>query len=380
MVGAYLAAGAALVAAGAIGGAAYNFGLLDFYHPMKKASPGQRKIACVGDSITFGCMVQGWRKNNYPAVLGSLLGDGFCVNNFGYTDRTAAKSGDKPFTETDLYKQSLAWQPDYVFLLLGTNDSKENNWNREAFSRDYRAIVESYLSLPSAPRICLMTPPPLFEIGGRVMWKLRKEVITQEIRPAIRSIAGQLHLPCIDLYEIFSEKRELFADGVHPNRRGSLLLAQSVCDAFQRENAPYKFFGWDTADCKPVVSDYPGIESPRDLYDRLSEIWCAETCAPRLRGGWTEDNKTLGQCSITAFLVQDIFGGKVYGILRDGGNYHCYNVIGDRCFDLTSEQFGEEKLNYQGNPEQFREVHFAKEEKHLRYELLKEKLKQKCAR
>ncbi len=40
------------------------------------------------------------------------------------------------------------------------------------------------------------------------------------------------------------------------------------------------------------------------------------------------------------FSCQDIFGGKVYGVLRPGGNYHCYNVIGDWRFDLTSEQFG----------------------------------------
>ncbi len=95
-----------------------------------------------------------------------------------------------------------------------------------------------------------------------------------------------------------------------------------------------------------------------------------------MRHEWTEDNRTLGQCSITAFLAQDIFGGRVYGILRDGGNYHCYNVIGDCCFDLTSEQFGEEakSLVYENNPEQFREVHFAKEEKRLRYEKLKQML------
>lgn len=90
-------------------------------------------------------------------------------------------------------------------------------------------------------------------------------------------------------------------------------------------------------------------------------------------------NPTLGQCSITAFLAQDIFGGKVYGVLRPGGNYHCYNVIGDWRFDLTSEQFGGEALDYENNPEQFREVHFAKEEKRQRYEALKAALKAYCS-
>lgn len=96
----------------------------------------------------------------------------------------------------------------------------------------------------------------------------------------------------------------------------------------------YKFYGWETATVKPINNTHPKIHSPRDLYDALSEIWCAETCAPRMRDRWTSDNKTLGQCSITAFLAQDIFGGKVYGILRDGGNYHCYNVIDDCVFDI----------------------------------------------
>ena len=64
--------------------------------------------------------------------------------------------------------------------------------------------------------------------------------------------------------------------------------------------------------------------------------------------------------------------------MRPGGNYHCYNVIGDWQFDLTSEQFGGEALNYENNPEQFREVHFAKEEKRQRYEALKAALKTYC--
>ncbi len=140
----------------------------------------------------------------------------------------------------------------------------------------------------------------------------------------------------------------------------------------------YQYYGWEHADAPAMTDQYKGIKTPADLYDALSAIWCAETCAPRMRGDWMPENKTLGQCSITAFLAQDIFGGKVYGILRPGGNYHCYNVVGDCVFDLTSEQFGEEVLDYENNPEQFREVHFAKEEKRLRYEYLKEALRKQC--
>lgn len=139
-------------------------------------------------------------------------------------------------------------------------------------------------------------------------------------------------------------------------------------------NKKYNFYGWEQADVLALDDTYKGIKTPVDLYEALSDIWCAKTCAPRMRDEWTKENMTLGQCSITAFLVQDIFGGKVYGILRPGGNYHCYNVVDGKKFDLTSEQFGDEVLDYEDNPEQFREVHFAKEEKRLRYEYLKSEL------
>lgn len=138
--------------------------------------------------------------------------------------------------------------------------------------------------------------------------------------------------------------------------------------------APRCYYGAADAHVTAVNNNYKGIRTPDDLYDALLHLWCAETCAPRMRQSWTADNPTLGQCSITAFLAQDIFGGAVYGVLRPGGNYHCYNVIGDCVFDLTSEQFGDEKLCYTGNPEQMRAVHFAKEEKRLRYEMLKRML------
>ena len=131
----------------------------------------------------------------------------------------------------------------------------------------------------------------------------------------------------------------------------------------------YHFYGWESAD----VQDKNGL-SPAEYYDILSKIWCAETCAPRLRNKWSAENKTMGQCSVTAFLIQDFFGGEVYGILRPGGNYHCFNVVGNCIFDLTSEQFGDEILDYSVCKKQSRETHFANEEKRKRYEYLKARI------
>ncbi len=136
----------------------------------------------------------------------------------------------------------------------------------------------------------------------------------------------------------------------------------------------YRFYGWETADIK----DRCGF-TPRDYYDLLSEIWCAETCAPRMRNEWSPENKTRGQCSVTAFLLQDLFGGEVRGVPLGDGNYHCFNVVDGCVFDLTSEQFGGRALSYTDCPEQTRDVHFAKEEKRLRYELLRARLLSRLA-
>ena len=71
------------------------------------------------------------------------------------------------------------------------------------------------------------------------------------------------------------------------------------------------FYGREQATVPAITDEYPGIDNPVTLYERLKHIWCEYTCAPRLREEWSEENITLGQCSITAFLVQDIFGGMV---------------------------------------------------------------------
>ncbi len=141
----------------------------------------------------------------------------------------------------------------------------------------------------------------------------------------------------------------------------------------------YPFYGSrEAAGIRAAHQTYAGIATPLDLYDALRGIWCADTCAPRLRAGWMPENRTLGQCSITAFLAQDIFGGEVRGMQAESGGIHCYNVVCGVIFDLTSEQFGEKAKHmvYGEDPLQERESpeHFGKEEKRKRYEYLKKAL------
>lgn len=135
----------------------------------------------------------------------------------------------------------------------------------------------------------------------------------------------------------------------------------------------YKFYGSDSKSVAPINPKYKAIKDQRHLYDLLSQIWCEYTCTPRLRNEWSTSNKTCGVCTITCLLVQDIFGGEIYGVYIDG-NVHCFSKVGDVIFDLTSEQFGDMKLNYSLNYPQERDTLLSVTHKKERYLYLVNKL------
>ena len=125
-----------------------------------------------------------------------------------------------------------------------------------------------------------------------------------------------------------------------------------------------------------------GVQTDRkvlEMYARLHSAWCRETCAPRMREKWTEENRTLGQCSVTAFLVQDILGGDVYGSYLPSGDLHCFNKIDGKIYDFTSDQIEHMKIecDYRSGKLQDRSIHFEKEEKRKRYELLKRRIRER---
>ena len=130
------------------------------------------------------------------------------------------------------------------------------------------------------------------------------------------------------------------------------------------------FYGSEHSDLKPANGEFAFVGSLGGLYRLLLGCWRRATCAPRLQEKWSASNPTCGQCSITSFLVQDIFGGEVYGVPNGDGSFHCFNKVGDAVFDLTSEQF-DHPIEYTLDIPQKREIHFAKAEKKSRYEALK---------
>ena len=57
--------------------AAWIFGAIEPLHIPPRPRAGQKRVACVGDSITYGCFVPGQPWNNYPRRLEKLLGKAY---------------------------------------------------------------------------------------------------------------------------------------------------------------------------------------------------------------------------------------------------------------------------------------------------------------
>ena len=196
---------------------------------------GVRHVACVGDSISYGCTLPLFFLRRYPAVLQKRLGPGAQVATFAVNDRTLQNTGNKPYRREQAFRQSLDFRPDTVIILLGTNDSKDRNWiSAEAFRQQLEELVAAYRALPSQPRILLCTLPcafrpihPLFFVSNDA--KLER---IPEIAALLRSAAGELGLGAVDLYALTEGKRELFSpDGLHPNAAGARLIAEAVARA-----------------------------------------------------------------------------------------------------------------------------------------------------
>lgn len=185
------------------------------------------RVACIGDSITWGfTLLNPWRQS-YPALLQEKLGPGYEVRNFGYNDAAARFDADTPYVSKRAYRESLAWNPDIVLLMLGTNDTKSRNWDPEIFRRDYRRIVESYRALPSAPRVILIAPIRVFPVGGIPILGVLPENMENGVRPAIRALAAEMELELVDLQDLFTDRRYC-RDGVHPQRVGTQMLADAI--------------------------------------------------------------------------------------------------------------------------------------------------------
>lgn len=79
------------------------------------------KVACVGNSITFGAGIKERSINSYPSQLQELLGDSYEVGTFGFSGATMLKKGHKPYWTKKVFKQSQQLKQGWT---LSTPNSK----------------------------------------------------------------------------------------------------------------------------------------------------------------------------------------------------------------------------------------------------------------
>ncbi|OHV78382.1 hypothetical protein LCM4579_26510 [Ensifer sp. LCM 4579] len=101
------------------------------------------------------------------------------------------------------------------------------------------------------------------------------------------------------------------------------------------------------------------------LQQALEHAW-----SPTSSSKYSVENPLRGQCSVTALVVQDVFGGEILKT-RTGAGMHFYNRIDGERHDLTLSQFDE--------PIQFDDVASTRDEafadtSDAQYRALKERL------
>ena len=195
--------------------------LRSFKAPRKDAV----RVACIGNSITFGAGIKNRSRDSYPSVLARMLGDNYWVKNFGVSARTMLNKGDHPYMNEPAYKNALAFNPNIVVIKLGTNDSKSFNWKYKAdFMKDAQNMINAFKGLPSQPKIYLCYPSKAYLTGDGI----NDDIISKEIIPMIKKLAKKNDLSVIDLHTAMDGMPELFPDRIHPNEKGAQVMAKAV--------------------------------------------------------------------------------------------------------------------------------------------------------
>jgi len=249
--------------------------------PNKETPAGPIRVACVGDSITQGVHVRG--EDNYPAVLGRLLGERCQVRNFGFLGGTVMNVNDRPYAACAEFKEATDFNPDIVIFMLGTNDSKPDEWKHKGrFKQDLAALLDRFAGLPAKPKIWICTPAWVAKHypGGH-----DEEVLAGEILPLIRAVAAEKKLPLIDIHAALDGKPEMYVDGVHPNAAGCAIMAQAVFKAIAPpESQPQNPSRMNADTMRRVPTRTPGAGSPVSDDSRAAPGTRYQT---RSIAGWT---------------------------------------------------------------------------------------------
>ncbi len=215
------------------------------------------RVACVGNSVTYGAGIENREVNSYPSQLQVMLGEDYIVGNFGRSGATLLRKGHNPYNLTEEYKKALDFNADQVVIHLGLNDTDPRNWpnHRGEFIEDYMTLINSFRERNPDVKIyvCRLTPishrHSRFKSGTRDWY--------WQIQATIEQMAASQDLQLIDLQKELYVRPELLPDGLHPNGDGATLIAREVYGAITGD------FGGLTME--PIYSDNMILQREREL-------------------------------------------------------------------------------------------------------------------
>ena len=253
-----------------VGVVVYNICSYDNYNKIMYPKPlvtgdGNIKIACVGDSITYGLGVINDRSNSWCSLVQKRLGEDYQTINYGLSNRTLLKEGNVSYTKEDMWNKFLSSNSDIILFMLGTNDSKEINWNKNKFKIEYEEIVSKLKSLDNNPKIYIMVPPSVY-IDYTSRGDPNNKTIKEDIMPIIKDIGDRLNVEVIDLYTFTANNKSWFGDGIHPNKEGNKEIAEFVSKKITNE-LKYNLIKDGYDDIKNTI-----IDNYSDYLEILSKI------------------------------------------------------------------------------------------------------------
>lgn len=182
------------------------------------------RVACAGDSLTFGRSRVG-AGDDYPTQLAGLLGADFQLYNFGRNAMVAAMDTGVSYDRTGQFQGSLVIKPDIYLLMIGTNDVRQ--WNG-GYGAGLTNLVQQAKN--AATRVILAIPP---WVQGTCCG-ITNDGLVGLVIPQVQSVAAAEQVQLVDMFSITVNQDSYYAwDGLHLNREGYGRIASAWNNAIQ---------------------------------------------------------------------------------------------------------------------------------------------------
>ena len=207
------------------------------------------KVACIGNSITYGYGLPDRATQSYPVQLQKMLGESYQVENFGKSGATLLNKGHRPYMQQDEYHRAIDFAGDIVVIHLGINDTDPRDWPdyRDFFVKEYIALIDSFRVANPEARIMIARLTPIADRHPRFLSGTRDW--HGEIQLAIENVARYAGVQLIDFHKPLYPYPFMLTDAVHPDPEGAFVLAQTVYSA--------------------ITGDYGGLKMPLLYTDNM---------------------------------------------------------------------------------------------------------------